>query len=188
MQRSLSQVICAYYSTNWAACQHESASMRFPCRISSGKTMRKEDFMMSTTASHRRAPGRPGQSRRTKGTPLWLRLLKGLGAAILVTIVGVAVFALLMQWIRPSDTVVRIFNQVLKLTAIGVGVFVAVGKGQEGGLLKGAAVGVLYMALGVAVYAVLSGQQAPVSAYLADLGMGVAGGGIMGMILSNMEG
>ena len=44
----------------------------------------------------------------------------------------------------------------------------------------------LYMAIGVGVYSLLSGQGAPMSAYLADLGMGVAGGGIVGMILSNL--
>ena len=48
-------------------------------------------------------------------------------------------------------------------------------------------IGVIYMGAGVAVYALLTSQQAPVSAYLADLGMGVAGGGIAGMILSNLE-
>ena len=117
---------------------------------------------------------------------MWMRILKGLGAAVAVTLAGVAVFALLMQWIRPSDGVVRIFNQVLKLAAIAVGVLVAVGRGGEGGLLRGAAVGLLYMAVGVALYALLSGQQAPFSAYLADLGMGVAGGGIVGMIVSNL--
>ena len=115
-----------------------------------------------------------------------MKIIKGLATAVLVTVVGVAVFALLMQWIRPADDVIRIFNQVLKLIAIGAGVWVAVGRGCEGGLIRGAAVGLLYMAVGVALYAMLSGQQAPVTAYLADLGMGIAGGGIVGMILSNM--
>lgn len=126
-------------------------------------------------------------SRRRTGPPAWLRLIRGLGAALLVTLIGVAVFALTMQWIRPSESVVRIFNQVLKLAAIGAGVWIAVGRGQEGGLLKGAVLGLVYMALGVAIYALLSGQGAPVTAYLADLGMGVAGGGIIGMILSNIS-
>ena len=115
-----------------------------------------------------------------------LRLLKGLLTAVGVTIVGVAVFALLMQWLRPAEGVVRIINQVLKLASIGAGVYVAVGKGCEGGLLRGALVGLVYMVIGVGMYALLSGQSAPVSAYLADLGMGVAGGGIVGMILSNL--
>ena len=126
------------------------------------------------TRAHRRA------------APAWLRILKGLGAALLVTVAGVAVFALLMQWLRPAEGMVRLVNQVLKLVSIGAGVYVAVGKGCEGGLLKGALVGLLYMAIGVGMYALLSGQSAPVSAYLADLGMGVAGGGIVGMILSNL--
>lgn len=115
-----------------------------------------------------------------------LRLLKGLLTAVGVTIAGVAVFALLMQWLRPAESVVRIINQVLKLASIGAGVYVAVGRGCEGGLLRGALVGLVYMVIGVGMYALLSGQSAPVSAYLADLGMGVAGGGIVGMILSNL--
>ena len=121
-----------------------------------------------------------------RGTPAWLRILKGLGMALVVTVAGVAVFALLMQWIRPTEGVVRVVNQVLKLASIGAGVYVAVGKGCEGGLLRGALVGLVYMVIGVGMYALLSGQSAPVSAYLADLGMGVAGGGIVGMILSNL--
>lgn len=124
---------------------------------------------------------------RRRGTPGWLRLLKGLGAALLVTVAGVAIFALLMQWLRPTEGMVRIVNQVLKLASIGVGVYVAVGRGCEGGLLRGAAVGLAYMAVGVAAYALLSGQDAPVSAYVADLAMGVAAGGIVGMILSNIS-
>ena len=139
-----------------------------------------------TQANTARRPGRTGHTGRRR-QPLMLRLLKGLGAALLVTIIGVAVFALLMQWIRPTDTAVRIFNQVLKLVSIGAGVYFAVGCGQEGGLLRGALVGLAYMALGVGVYALLSGQSAPMTAYLADLGMGVAGGGIVGMILSNIS-
>ena len=123
---------------------------------------------------------------KSRTAPAWLRILKGLGAALLVTVAGVAVFALLMQWLRPSEGVVRIVNQVLKLLSVGVGVYVAAGRGCEGGLIKGALVGLFYMAVGVGLYALLSGQGAPVSAYLADLGMGLAGGGIVGMILSNL--
>lgn len=124
---------------------------------------------------------------RSRRQPGWMRLLKGLGAAVAVTVIGVAVFALLMQWIKPSDGVIRAFNQVLKLLSIAVGVWTAVGRSGEGGLLRGAMVGLLYMAVGVATYALLSGQQAPLTSYLADLGMGVAGGGIVGMILANFS-
>ena len=43
-------------------------------------------------------------------------------------------------------------------------------------------------ALGVAAYALLSGQGAPWTAYLADLAMGTATGGIIGAIVSNISG
>ena len=128
-------------------------------------------------------------ARRKRGVTAspWFRLLKGLAAALVMTIAGVAIFALIMQWVKPTEDAVRIFNQVLKLLSIAVGVFVAVGRGGDGGLIRGAGIGLLYMAVGVALYAILSGQQAPLTAYLADLGMGVAGGGIVGMILSNLS-
>ncbi len=122
---------------------------------------------------------------RRRGDAGWMRFLKGLGASLVVTIAGVAVFALLMQWLRPEPGMVRFINQVLKLVSIGVGVFIAVPKGSEGGLLRGALVGLAYMAVGVAAYALLSGQTAPLTAYVADLAMGVAGGGIIGAIQSN---
>ena len=100
---------------------------------------------------------------------------------------GVALFSLLMQWVKPSDGVIRVFNQVLKLLSIALGVWSAVGRGGEKGLMRGAAVGLGYMGLGVALYAILSGQQAAFFSYLADLAMGIAGGGIVGMILSNIS-
>lgn len=132
----------------------------------------------------RAAAHRKHTHRNTKGVG---RLLRGLGVSILTTLVGVALFSLLMQWVKPSDGVIRVFNQVLKLLSIALGVWSAVGRGGEKGLMRGAAVGFGYMGLGVALYAILSGQQAAFSSYLADLAMGVAGGGIVGMILSNIS-
>ena len=132
----------------------------------------------------RAAAHRKHTHRNTKGVG---RLLRGLGVSILTTLVGVALFSLLMQWVKPSDGVIRVFNQVLKLLSIALGVWSAVGRGGEKGLMRGAAVGLGYMGLGVARYAILSGQQAAFSSYLADLAMGVAGGGIVGMILSNIS-
>ena len=41
---------------------------------------------------------------------------------------------------------------------------------------------------GAAAYALLSGQGAPWTAYLADLAMGTATGGIIGAIVSNISG
>lgn len=130
------------------------------------------------TASRRRT--------RSRSQGAWGRIIKGLLVAVAVSAVGILLFALLMQWLKPSDTVIRVFNQVLKLLSIAIGVYAAVGRAGEKGLIRGAAIGLLYMGLGEALYAVLTGQSLPVTAYLGSLGMGVAGGGLMGMILSNL--
>ena len=77
-----------------------------------------------------------------------MQLLRGLGAAMLTTIIVVAVFALLMQWVKPTEDTVRIFNQLLKVVSVAIGTYIAVGRGQEGGLLRGSLIGLLYLALG----------------------------------------
>jgi putative membrane protein (TIGR04086 family) len=110
-------------------------------------------------------------------------LLTAVGA----TLVCVLLFALLMQWLKPSDQVIRIVNQLIKLGSIFAGVYAAVGRGGENGLLLGAGVGLGYMLLGVLLYALLSGQQLPFTAYLSDIAMGVAGGGIAGAIVAGMR-
>ena len=133
------------------------------------------------------AKAAPHRRTHARNLGAWGRILKGLLVAVAVSAAGILVFALLMQWLKPSDGVIRVFNQVLKLASIVIGVIAAVGRGGEKGLLRGAAVGLLYMGLGVCLYAVLTGQQLPITAYLGDLGMGLAGGGLTGMILSNLS-
>ena len=96
------------------------------------------------TFTHRKSSSRRRSGRLT-------RLLRGLSVSVLVTLIGVALFSLLMQWMRPSDSVIRVFNQILKLASIALGVLAAVGRGGEKGLIRGAAVGLCYMGLGVAL-------------------------------------
>ena len=129
----------------------------------------------------------PRRRSRKHRSNLWTRLIRGLLAAVGVTLACVLVFALLMQWMRPSDTVVRVVNQLIKLAAIFLGVYVMVGRGGDRGLMQGALLGLCYMVIGVGLYAILSGQQLPWTAYLSDIAMGVAGGGISGAIVQGMK-
>lgn len=138
---------------------------------------------MNTTA--RRERRRRAGGKRRDGTGL--RFVRGLFAALVVTVAGAAVFALLMQWLRPTTAVVRVVNQALKLLSVAAGVYVCVGRGRDGGLLWGAAVGAAYMATGLGVCLLLGGQALPLRSWLADLGMGVAAGGLVGLLLSGME-
>ena len=129
----------------------------------------------------------PGYRAGSRGsTPITRGLPKGLLMAVALTLGGVVLFALLMQAVKPSDAVVSAFNQVLKLASILLGVGVCVGKGGVHGASRGALLGMLYMALGVGLYALLSDQSLSWMAYAADIGMGVAAGGLGGMVFSNL--
>lgn len=138
--------------------------------------------MQSSTVS---AAKKRRASMKKGGT--WAPLIRGLIVAVVITLAGVLIFALLMQWLRPSDTVIRVFNQVLKLVSIIVGCIVMTKSSQDKALLRGAALGLVYMGLGCCLYAILSGQQLPLSAYIADLAMGVAGGGIAGAVIASIK-
>ena len=124
---------------------------------------------------------------RTKkpGGPV-MRILRGVLVAAAVCAVLVAAFAWVLSLWHAGEGAVTAINQCIKFISIVAGVYACVGRGGEKGALYGACVGAVYMALGIAMYVFLSGQQLSVSAYAADLGMGVAAGGLFGMILSNL--
>ena len=139
-------------------------------------------------ASYATPAATPRRRRSRRGrSSLAGRLLRGLLAAIAVTLGCVLLFALLIQWLKPDDQTIRIVNQIIKLVSIFAGVYFMLGKNSENGLLYGALMGLCYMALGVGLYALLSGQQVPWTAYLSDIAMGVAGGGICGALIQNLH-
>ena len=137
---------------------------------------------MAATPQAASRPTRRRSGRRQQ--TLLTKLIRGVLGAVGVTLACILLFAFMMQWLKPSDGVIRVVNQLIKLAAIFVGVRLAVGTGGERGLLTGALVGFLYMLLGVVLYALLSGQQLPLTSYLSDIAMGVAGGGIAGALFS----
>lgn len=112
---------------------------------------------------------------------------RGLLTAVALTILGVVVFALVIRWFNLTDTVISVMNQGLKLVSIFVGVRACVAPGSANGVFKGATMGFLYMLLGIAAYAFFSALTLIPSAYIADLGMGIAAGGLCGMIVTNMK-
>ena len=114
-------------------------------------------------------------------------VLRGVLVAAAITVIGVAVFALILNWWNASDRAITAINQVVKFVSILAGVTTAMRAGESGGAMRGACVGLLYMALGIVCYALMMGQSPQLTAYLADLGMGLAAGGLFGMILTSRK-
>ncbi len=112
----------------------------------------------------------------------WQLILRGVIISIVCTVLLVVVFALLISLFDFSDALIHTVNQIIKIVSIGTGVFFTVYPGGERGLIRGAIVGFVYMAAGVAVYALLTHQQLGAGGYLADILMGVAAGGLIGLL------
>ena len=123
-------------------------------------------------------------ARRARGGGALSAVLRGVLVAAAVTVLGVVLFALLLNWWDASDRAITAINQVVKFVSILAGVMSALRAGDKGSAMRGACVGVLYMALGIACYCLLMGQSPKLTGYLADLGMGIAAGGLFGMILT----
>lgn len=115
-------------------------------------------------------------------------LLKGLLVSVAVTVAAVVIFAVIIGLTNLPDSVIRIVNQVIKVGAVFAGVYAAVPKGSDNAIRKGVVIGLVYMGVGVLLYALLSGQQLTVLSWLLDILMGIAAGGLSGMIVGSMQG
>jgi len=123
--------------------------------------------------------------RRGRGKSALGAVLRGVLVGASITVMAIAVFALILNWWDASDGSITAINQVVKFVSILAGVASALSSGTEGGVMRGICVGLIYMALGIVCFCLLMGQSPGFSAYLADLGMGIASGGLFAMILTS---
>ena len=126
--------------------------------------------------------------RMRRGTGKQTALWRGLAISVLATAVAVIVFTLIISFVDMSDGVIQIVNQLIKAAAVFLGVKTIVPRGDETGVGRGALLGLVYMGLGVLVYALLTRQKISWTGYLIDVLMGVATGGLSGMLLGSMRG
>ena len=143
----------------------------------------KQDRGLGSFRRSMRRSMRRGRGRHALGA-----VIRGVLVGASITVIGVAVFALLLNWWDASDRAITAINQVVKFVSILAGVASALGGEAKSGMTMGSSVGLLYMALGVVCYGLLMGQSPQFTAYLADLGMGLAAGGLFGMILTARNG
>ena len=102
---------------------------------------------------------------RGKSTALW----KGLLWAVGVTVIAVVLFAVVIGLTDVGDGVIRVINQLIKVGAVFAGVRAIVPRGDEGGIRRGALLGLVYMGVGVLLYALLSQQKITVMGHCSHL-------------------
>ena len=118
-----------------------------------------------------------------KGAALW----RGLALSIAATAAAVVLFAVVISFVDLQDGLIRVVNQVIKIGAVFLGVYAIVPRGDSAGIRRGALLGLIYMGVGVLLYAVLSRQQLTWLGSLTDVLMGVAAGGLSGMLLGSLR-
>jgi putative membrane protein (TIGR04086 family) len=117
-----------------------------------------------------------------------MALLKGLLSAVAATIVGMVILALLVVYARLSDAALSALNQLLKLTAIFIGTWKAVGRGGTNGFASGVVVGAVYIALGYGLCAVWDGMSEADIMLSVELALGALIGGVSGALAANLPG
>ena len=109
----------------------------------------------------------------------------GFFIAVLITLLGMAVLTLVVWKLDISDGALVLVNQLLKIGAVALGTFAAVGRGGEAGFITGAIIGTLYMAVGCGLYTALGGPSG-VGSFLGEWLTGAASGALTGAIAANL--
>lgn len=111
---------------------------------------------------------------------------RGMLTAILLTIAGMAALALMVVYGHISDGALMILNQALKLAAIFLGVWTAVGPGGSRGFALGAVIGLIYIALGYGVCALWDGLMISGWMLAIEFLTGALLGGVCGALVANL--
>lgn len=114
-------------------------------------------------------------------------LAKGLTVAILATLVGMLLMAAAVIFLGMGDTLIRVLNQVLKISAVALGAALTVHRGGERGLMTGAGVGALYALIGYLLYMFLGGYDFALAEFTGEVMLGMATGAVTGAVCANMK-
>ena len=114
-------------------------------------------------------------------------LAKGLAVAVGVTLAGMLLMAGAVVFIGLSDTLIRVLDQALKLCAVALGTFAAVGRGGQRGLVTGAGLGAGYAVIGYVLYVLLGGNGFDIVELMGEITICVAAGAVMGAICANLS-
>lgn len=85
-------------------------------------------------------------------------ILKGALTALIVSLVGILIFAFVIKLTSISDGLIKPINQVIKVISILFGSILAFKNGVEKTLPKGIIIGVLYTILAFLLFSTLNGK------------------------------
>ena len=117
---------------------------------------------------------------------LFLMLLRGITLTVLVTLSCILLFALIVRFAMPNQSVIKGVNQFLKIFAIFIGVFFTV-KGKLG-FVKGGLVGLLSTIVNFILFALIGGEKVNIVPFLIECAFSLIVGAVCGVIAVNRKG
>ena len=116
----------------------------------------------------------------------FVSVLKAAALSLIFGLCGVLIFALIVKFAAPTETVIKIVNQIIKVLSVFLGCVFAV-KGKLG-IVKGGVSGAVFTVLLYAVFAIMSGARLFSLEMLIDFAFTAVIGAISGIIAVNMKG
>ena len=113
-------------------------------------------------------------------------VIKSTLLALIISLAGILVFAVVVKFTAPTETLIKTVNQFIKILAVFIGCFLSV-KGSAG-LVKGAVAGALCTLLTYSVFALMSGSPLFSAEMLIDVLLTAVVGGISGIVAVNLRG
>lgn len=111
--------------------------------------------------------------------------IKGVLTAIIVSIIGVLIFALVIKLLPTSIGVIKFGNQFLKALSVFLGCIISI-KGKNG-FVKGALIGLVGNALTVLIFSLISGASVSLYALMIDAVFGFIIGALAGAVAVNLK-
>lgn len=118
---------------------------------------------------------------------LWLNILKGSLVSLAISLVLILIFAFFIKYVAVPESAIKPINQVIKGISLLVGIFIALKKSSQMGLVSGLLIGLSYTILAFVVFSILDGNFELSKTLVNDLLFGGIIGGICGVIAVNFK-
>lgn len=113
-------------------------------------------------------------------------VLKATALAVLCSLLGILVFAVVVKFAAPSDGIIKTVNQFIKIIAVFIGCFFTVN--GKLGIAKGAVSGAISTILLYAIFSLMSGSALFSLQTVIDCAFTIVIGAIAGVMAVNLRG
>lgn len=116
-----------------------------------------------------------------------IKALKGAVMGLIITIVGVLIFAVVIKESGADDQLISAVNQILKVVSIFIAAFIGTRNLESKQIPAGVISGVAYVLLGFFTFSLIEGALGDLPLMLADLAMAAVIGMLTAMIFGRLK-